>query len=47
MRWYTIKSGDTLSRIAVNNGTTVNALCRLNGIKPTTVLQIGRRIRVR
>ena len=47
MRWYTIKSGDTLGRIAINNGTTVNALCRLNGITPTTTLKIGRRIRVR
>lgn len=47
MRWYTIRSGDTLGRIAINNGTTVNALCRLNGIKPTTTLKIGRKIRVR
>ncbi len=47
MRWYTIKSGDTLGRIAINNGTTVSALCRLNGIKPTTTLKIGRKIRVR
>lgn len=47
MRWYTIKSGDTLGRIAINNGTTVNAICRFNGIKPTTTLKIGRKIRVR
>ncbi len=47
MRYYTIKSGDTLSRIAINNGTTVSALCRLNGITPQTTLKIGRRIRVR
>ena len=47
MRWHTIKSGDTLGRIAINNGTTVSALCRLNGITPKTVLKIGRRIRVR
>lgn len=47
MRWYTIKSGDTLGRIAINNGTTVNAICKLNGIKPTTTLKIGRKIRVR
>ena len=47
MRWSTIKSGDTLGRIAINNGTTVNAICRLNGIKPTTTLKIGRKIRVR
>ena len=47
MRWYTIKSGDTLGRIAINNGTTVNAICKLNGIKPTTTLKIGRKIRVK
>ena len=47
MRWYTIKSGDTLGRIAINNHTTVSELCRLNGITRNTVLKIGRRIRVR
>lgn len=47
MKYYTIKSGDTLGRIAINNGTTVNAICRLNGITPKTTLKIGRRIRVR
>lgn len=47
MRWYTIKSGDTLGRIAINNGTTISELCRLNGITRTTTLRIGRRIRVR
>ena len=47
MRWYTIKSGDTLGRIAINNNTTVSELCRLNGINRNTVLKIGRRIRVR
>ena len=47
MKYYVIKSGDTLGRIAINNGTTVNALCRLNGITPKTTLKIGRKIRVR
>ena len=47
MKWYTIKSGDTLGRIAINNGTTVSELCRLNGISRNTTLRIGRRIRVR
>lgn len=47
MKYYTIKSGDTLSRIAINNGTTINELCRLNGISRNTTLRIGRRIRVR
>ena len=47
MRWYTIKSGDTLGRIAINNGTTGSELCRLNGISRTTTLKSGRKIRVR
>ena len=47
MRWYTIKSGDTLSAIAVRNKTTVRELCRLNNITPTTILKIGRKIRVK
>lgn len=47
MKWHTVKSGDTLGRIAINNGTTVSAICKLNGITPTTVLKIGRRLRVR
>lgn len=46
-RYYTIRSGDTLSGIAARNNTTVRELCRLNGIKTTTVLRIGRQIRVR
>lgn len=47
MRWYTIKSGDTLGAIAIRNNTTVKELCRLNGITAKTVLKIGRKIRVR
>ena len=46
-KYYTVRSGDTLGKIARKNGTTVRALCRLNGIKETTTLQIGRRLRVR
>lgn len=47
MKWHTVRSGDTLGRIAINNGTTVSAICKLNGITPNTVLKIGRRLRVR
>ncbi len=46
-KYYTIKSGDTLGRIAINNNTTVSELCRLNGITRNTTLRIGRKIRVR
>lgn len=46
-RYYTIKSGDTLSKIAKKNGTTINELCRLNGYTTKTVLKVGRKIRVK
>ena len=47
-RYVTVKSGDTLSRIASRNGTTVSAICRLNsGLTTKTVLKIGRKIRVK
>jgi hypothetical protein len=45
--YYKVKSGDTLSQIAAKNNTTVNTICKLNGIKPTTTLQIGRSLRVK
>ena len=46
-KYHIVKRGDTLGRIAINNRTTVTKLCQLNGIRKTTVLQIGQRIRVR
>ena len=47
MKYYKIRSGDTLGGIARRYGTTVTNLCRLNGIKSTTVLRIGRSLRAR
>jgi murein DD-endopeptidase MepM/ murein hydrolase activator NlpD len=47
MRYHTIRNGDTLYSIARKYGTTVKRVCQLNGIKETTVLQVGRRLRVR
>ena len=46
-RYYKVRSGDNLSVIAKRNHTSVSALCRLNGIKPTTILQIGKVLRVK
>lgn len=46
-KYVTVKSGDTLYRIASNNGTTVANLCKLNNITTKTILKIGRKIRVR
>lgn len=46
-RYYKVRKGDYLGLIAKRNHTTVSAICRLNGIKPTTTLQIGRVLRVK
>src|SRR5690606_29129588 len=46
-KFYRVKSGDTLTEIADRNNTTVSKICQLNGIKPTTVLQVGRSLRIK
>lgn len=45
--YYTIRRGDTLSRIAARHGTSVSTLCRLNGFSTSSKLSIGRKIRLR
>lgn len=45
-RYYTIKSGDTLSGIALRFGTTVAELQRLNGIQNPNLIYAGTTIRV-
>jgi len=47
MRYHTVRSGDTLSSIARKYHTSVKELCRLNNIKETAILQVGKRLRVR
>ena len=47
MKYHKVRQGDTLSGIAKKYGTSVKALCRLNNIKETKILQIGQKIRVR
>ena len=44
---HAVAAGDTLGAIARKYGTTVTNICRLNGIKSTTTLRIGRSLRVR
>lgn len=46
-KYYTIRKGDTLSKIAQRNGTTIRQLCRLNGIKQNATLRVGKKLRVR
>ncbi|MBQ7734998.1 MAG: peptidoglycan DD-metalloendopeptidase family protein [Bacteroidales bacterium] len=45
--YHIVKQGDTLYRIALNNHTTVEKLCRLNNIDENATLQLGQKIRVR
>ncbi|WP_107037641.1 M23 family metallopeptidase [Brumimicrobium mesophilum] len=45
--YYRVKGGDTLGHIARKNHTTVSRLCKLNNIRSTTTLKIGRRLRVK
>lgn len=47
LKYHRIRSGDTLGAIARRYGTSVTKICRLNGIKSTTTLRIGRSLRVR
>ena len=46
-KYYTVQKGDTLSKIAVENDTTVSILCKINKIKKTDKLRVGRKIRVK
>ena len=46
IKYHRIVRGDTLSGLAVKYHTTVRKLCQLNGIKETTLLQLGRQLRV-
>lgn len=45
--YHVVKKGDILGRIAQRHGTTVDRICKLNGISRTTTLRIGQRLRVK
>ncbi|MFI3278843.1 MAG: LysM peptidoglycan-binding domain-containing protein [Rikenellaceae bacterium] len=47
IKYYVVRKGDVLSRIAQRNQTTVSTLCRLNGISSKSTLRIGQRLIVR
>ena len=44
-KYYRVRSGDSLSRIAYNKGVSISKLCKLNRISRTSILQIGQRLR--
>lgn len=43
---YTIRKGDTLSRIASRNGVSVRQLCKLNGLTTKSKLKPGKKLRL-
>jgi hypothetical protein len=45
--FHIIHKGDNLGSIARRYRTSVSAICALNGIKPTTILKLGRKLVVR
>ncbi len=42
---YSVKNGDTLYSIARKHGTTVDKLCKLNGLKSNSVLRTGQKLK--
>jgi murein DD-endopeptidase MepM/ murein hydrolase activator NlpD len=44
-KYHAVRKGETLAAIARKYGVTVTALCKLNGIRPTTTLRIGQKLR--
>lgn len=45
-KYHTVKSGDSLSKIASKNKTTVSKICKLNHFKETKILRVGEKIRI-
>lgn len=45
--YYVVKSGDTLSQLAKNHGTTVSQLVSWNNIKNPNLIYVGQKIRVK
>ncbi len=46
-KYYTVKKGDTLGKIASRNKTTVSKICKLNGISSKKILKPGMKLRIR
>ena len=46
-KYHRIRKGDNLYDLARRNGTTVDKLCRLNGLKKNTILHLGQKIKLR
>ena len=45
IKYWTIRRGDTLGRIAIRTGVSITKLCSMNGISRKSLLRVGRKIR--
>jgi|GEM_PF-88410 len=45
--YHKLRSGDTLSHLALRYGTSINRICRINGISRNTILRVGKTLRIR
>jgi murein DD-endopeptidase MepM/ murein hydrolase activator NlpD len=45
-KYHTVRKGDTLYSISKKHGTSVEHICKLNSIKKSTVLAVGKKLRV-
>lgn len=45
-RWYVVREGDTLTRIAVRHGVSVEAIADLNGLNSKDVIRIDQRLKI-
>jgi murein DD-endopeptidase MepM/ murein hydrolase activator NlpD len=46
IRYHVIRSGDTLSGLSYRYGVSINKMCQLNGIRRSSILRIGQRVRI-
>ncbi|MFM7565698.1 MAG: peptidoglycan DD-metalloendopeptidase family protein [Flavobacteriales bacterium] len=46
-KYHQIKPGENLTKIAAKYHTTVSELCKLNGIKSTEILKVGKSLRIK
>ncbi|MBC8046674.1 MAG: peptidoglycan DD-metalloendopeptidase family protein [Fimbriimonadaceae bacterium] len=46
-KYYNVKKGDTLGKIASRNKTTVSKICKLNGISSKKIIKPGMKLRVK
>jgi LysM repeat protein len=46
-KYHTLAKGENLSTVAKKYGTTVEQLCKMNGISKTTKIYAGKKLRVK